>query len=136
MGIFVPTREQILGFKNMDRDETIHMLNLLKYKKHADYEEAPYDGADPNVSGKEAYLRYKKVFCDWVEARGGKLIWDAKVDFQFIGEDEEWDEAFIALYPKAQDFRDMQFDETYQPALQHRSAGLEKSIILRCTPFE
>jgi hypothetical protein len=54
-----PLRSQFEVFKKLPRDEPIHMLNLIKYKKSATYPHG-HPLAGQNLSGKEAYATYKK----------------------------------------------------------------------------
>ena len=46
-----PSDEQMQGFFEGDVDTPISMVNLLKFKKHAEYE----DGRNTQLSGAEAY---------------------------------------------------------------------------------
>ena len=45
-----PTKEQMEGFLEGDTDTPIAMVNLLKFKKKAEYE----DGRDSDLTGEEA----------------------------------------------------------------------------------
>lgn len=47
----VPNEEQMKGFMAPGHDGPIYMLNLLKYKEKAEYE----DGRDTDLTGAEAY---------------------------------------------------------------------------------
>ena len=49
-----PSDEQMQGFFEGDVDTPISMVNLLKFKKHAEYE----DGRNTQLSGAEAYAIY------------------------------------------------------------------------------
>ena len=51
-----PTKEQMEGFLEGDDNSPITMVNLLKFKDKAEYE----DGRETNLSGKEAYAIYGK----------------------------------------------------------------------------
>lgn len=134
MDVIAPTKEQFKAFRDLPRDEPIHMLNFLKYKDRATYGDDIPEGFDPDVTGKEAYQRYKDVFLGYLHARGGRMVWEGRADQNFIGAQPEWDDLFIAYYPAGQDFIDMQFDPIYQPSLVHRTAGLFKSDLIRCAP--
>ena len=50
----VPNDEQMKGFMEGDIDTPIYMVNLLKFKDKAEYE----DGRETNLTGEEAYLIY------------------------------------------------------------------------------
>ena len=47
----IPSEEQLKGFMEGDADSPIHMLNLLKFKEKAAYE----DGRETDLTGVEAY---------------------------------------------------------------------------------
>ena len=49
-----PTKEQMEGFLEDDNEAPIAMLNLLKFKEKAEYE----DGRDTDLTGKQAYAIY------------------------------------------------------------------------------
>jgi hypothetical protein len=50
----IPNKDQMDEFLEGDIDSPISMVNLLKFKEKAEYE----DGRDTNLSGKEAYMIY------------------------------------------------------------------------------
>ena len=52
-----PNEEQLKGFDDNPEIGPIKMLNLLKFKEHAEYS----DGRETNLSGFEAYLIYSKA---------------------------------------------------------------------------
>ena len=49
-----PNETQMKEFMEGDADSPIHMVNLLKFKEKAEYE----DGRETNLSGAEAYAIY------------------------------------------------------------------------------
>ena len=50
----IPTAAQMEGFLSPDAGEPIFMVNLLKFRERAEYE----DGRDSELSGREAYQIY------------------------------------------------------------------------------
>ncbi len=50
----IPNKDQMDEFLEGDIESPISMVNLLKFKEKAEYE----DGRDTNLSGKEAYMIY------------------------------------------------------------------------------
>ena len=91
-----PSSEQFLEFKNLPRHTPIMMLNLLKFKENANYN----DGSI--VTGIEAYRRYGDAAALIFSRVGGSVIWQGKPESVLIGpESERWDTAFIARYPTA-----------------------------------
>ena len=47
----IPTAAQMEGFLSPDAEEPIFMVNLLKFRERAEYE----DGRDSELTGREAY---------------------------------------------------------------------------------
>ena len=62
-----PTAEQIEGFLTPDASGPIYMVNLLKFKEHAEYE----DGRETSLSGREAYTLYATEVAKIVTQVGG-----------------------------------------------------------------
>jgi uncharacterized protein (DUF1330 family) len=124
-----PEREIFARFKDLPRDEPIHMLNLVRLKPFADYE----DGR--SVSGADAYRAYGRESGPIFERVGGKQIWIAEPQLMLTGpQSEAWDIAFIAEYPSGQAFIDMLRDPDYREAVKHRTAAVADSRLLRLKP--
>jgi uncharacterized protein (DUF1330 family) len=126
-----PNAEQFAAYASSDNDGEVVMLNLLKFKARADDE-----GADAGSSGADAYGRYADSVIKMVEARGGKLLWLGRADHVFIGDVDAnaWDSVALVSYPNRQAFLDMISTPDYQDAHEHRSAGLEDTLLIACTP--
>ncbi len=116
-----PTAEQIEGFLAPDAAGPIFMVNLLKFKERAEYE----DGRETPLSGREAYALYAAEVAKVITQVGGKLIFGANVERLMLGEVEElWDQVAIAMYPsRAAMFEMIQLPE-YAAISVHRTAGL------------
>ncbi len=116
-----PTAEQIDGFLAPDAAGPIYMVNLLKFKAHAEYE----DGRETSQSGREAYMLYANEVAKMITQVGGKLTFGAEVKRVMLGEVEElWDQIAIAMYPsRAAMFEMIQLPE-YAEISVHRNAGL------------
>ena len=116
-----PTAEQIEGFLAPDAAGPIFMVNLLKFKERAEYE----DGRETPLSGREAYALYAAEVTKVITQVGGKLIFGANVERLMLGEVEElWDQVAIAMYPtRAAMFEMIQLPE-YSEISVHRTAGL------------
>jgi uncharacterized protein (DUF1330 family) len=116
-----PTAEQIEGFVAPGAAGPIFMVNLLKFKERAEYE----DGRETPLSGREAYALYAAEVAKVITQVGGKLIFGANVERLMLGEVEElWDQVAIAMYPsRAAMFEMIQLPE-YAAISVHRTAGL------------
>ena len=124
-----PEREIFKAFAQMQSDEPIHMLNLIKLNDSAIYEDGTM------VSGQEAYAAYGRNSAPIFNGVGGRIVWSADFDLTLIGpSDEEWDIAFIAEYPSSDAFVEMVKNEEYQKAVLHRNAAVKTSRLVRMKP--
>ena len=70
-----------------------------------------------------------------IEARGGKVLWMGRVDQTLIGPvDATWDAVALVQYPSRKDFIEMTTSKEYDSAHEHREDGLERTLLLACTP--
>ena len=116
-----PNAKQMAGFLLGDTKTAIHMVNLLKFKDKAEYE----DGRQTDLTGQEAYQIYAKEVQGHLQKVGGKLIFSGQVSRLMLGEVEElWDWIAIAEYPSRKAMRSMIMDKDYRKSEEHRSAGL------------
>ena len=116
-----PTEEQIEGFFAPDAAGPIQMLNLLKFKAHAEYE----DGRETSLSGREAYMLSATQVAKVIAQVGGKLTFGAEVKRLMLGEVEElWDQVAIAMYPSRAAMFEMSQLPEYAEISVHRNAGL------------
>ena len=120
-----PNEDQINGFLENPEIGPISMVNLLKYKDKAIYD----DGRNTNLSGEEAYGLYAAEVVKLVEKYGGEFIFAGKVSRLMLGEVEDlWDAVAIAKYPNRKAMLDMTMDPEYQKIHVHRDAGLEGQL--------
>jgi len=109
------------GFLEGDIETPIAMLNLLKFKEKAEYE----DGRETNLTGKEAYGIYGNEVQEHLAKVGAETIFAGAVNRLMLGEVEDlWDTAVIARYPSRKAMLEMIMDSEYQESEKHRSAGL------------
>ena len=121
----IPNEYQINGLLENSEIGPISMVNLLKYKDKAIYE----DGRDTNLTGEEAYGLYAMEVINFVEKYGGEFIFAGKVSWLMLGEVEDlWDAVAIAKYPNRKALFEMTMDPGYQKIHVHRDAGLEGQL--------
>ena len=102
-------------------DGPIYMVNLLKFKDKAVYE----DGRETNLSGREAYGLYAREVVKLLGQYGGKVVFAGDVTFLALGQVEElWDEIAIAQYPDRAALLKMSTSPEWQAISVHRAAGL------------
>ena len=120
-----PNEEQMAGFLEGDVDSPIEMVNLLKFKDKAEYE----DGRETDLSGEEAYSIYGLEVTEHLKKVGGEPIFFGKVERLMLGEVEElWDMVAIAKYPSRKAMLKMISDPDYIESATHRSAGLKGQL--------
>ena len=128
-GFVDPAKEDFARFREMDRPGPVHMLNLVKFRKQAVYE----DGAI--ATGAEAYNSYARESGPVFERLGGRQVWVGTPELMLIGpQSEAWDLAFIAAYPDKDAFVAMVRDPDYRKAVRHRQAAVADSRLIRMEP--
>ena len=133
-GFVDPDRTQFDAFKDLDRDQPIEMLNLVKFRDIAKYP-ADHELADAKLSGAQAYGRYGAETAAIIARIGASILWRGSYQSTLIGpQDETWDEVFIARYPTAHAFLEMVTNPDYQKAVVHRQAAVATSRLIRCAP--
>ena len=116
-----PTKEQMEGFLEGDDDLPISMVNLLKFKDKAEYE----DGRETNLTGAEAYAIYGNEVVEHLKSIRAELVYSGDVTRLMLGEIEElWDMVVIARYPSKKAMLDMIMKPEYIESSIHRTAGL------------
>ena len=126
-----PERVQFDAFKALPRDKPVMMLNLLRFREKAAYE----DGRE--ATGREAYAAYGRESGPIFERVGGEIIWRGKPELMLIGpRDKHWDLMFVARYPTAGAFLEMVTDPDYQKTVFHRRAALIDSRLIRTADVE
>ena len=116
-----PNKEQFIELMNAPDEGPVVMLNLLKFK--------PRDGA-------KEYGKYGDSVSKMVEQRGGKMLWIGRVDQALIGDVDanDWDAIALVQYPSRAAFIEMATSKEYDEAHVHREGGLERTVLLACTP--
>ena len=69
-----PNEEQMKGFMDGDTDTPIHMVNLLKFKSKAEYE----DGRKTDLTGAQAYAIYGAEVQEHLAKVGGGGIFSGR----------------------------------------------------------
>ena len=116
-----PNQTQMNEFIEGDIDSPISMVNLLKFKEKAKYE----DGRDTEMSGKEAYQIYAIEVQEHLKKVGAEIVFGGVVSRLMLGEVEDlWDSVAIARYPSRKAMLEMMMSSEYQESEKHRSAGL------------
>jgi uncharacterized protein (DUF1330 family) len=128
-----PTKEQMEGFLEGDSDTPIAMINLLKFKEKAEYE----DGRDTNLTGEQAYAIYGKEVIGHLKKVDGKWSFGGSISRLMLGEVEElWDSVAIARYPSRKAMLKMITDPEYLESNKHRVAGLAGQLNIEVKEYK
>jgi len=121
-----PGHDQFEAFKRLPRDTPVMMLNLLRFRAEALYDDGRV------ATGAEAYAAYGRESAPVFRRVGGKIVWRGIPELMLIGPaGKEWDLAFVARYPSAGAFLEMVTDPDYRNAVKHRQAGVLDSRLVR-----
>jgi uncharacterized protein (DUF1330 family) len=109
----------------------IVMVNLLKFKDHAAYE----DGRETTLSGCEAYAIYGAAVSLLIQKVGGRILYSGSVNFLALGQAEPlWDQVALAEYPSRGALVHMAMSPEYQEIAVHRTAGLLGQLNIETLP--
>ena len=119
-------------------DGPIWMVNLMAYRKVADYGAGNASGIDPEnggtVSGREADDRYAPL--DVLADIGADVVFIGDVEDQLLGDVPRWDRVGVVRYPTRRSFIEMQQREDFQKKHVHKEAGMAETIVAGCLPLE
>jgi uncharacterized protein (DUF1330 family) len=123
-----PGPAQIAAFFGGAEDGPFVMINLLKFKEHAEYP----DGSEPELSGRDAYRRYGAAVQACLASVGGRSLYAGDVTELMLGEiDDLWDMVALAEYPTRAAMMTMVSSPEYQAIEKHRIAGLAGQLNIR-----
>lgn len=123
--VFPSDPEQMKGLMSPGPKGPIFMVNLLKFKERAEYE----DRRETNLTGRDAYMIYGRAVSELLPKFGGRVVFAADVTFLSLGRVEElWDEVAIGMYPDRAAMVRMSMSEEWRAIAVHRSAGLKGQL--------
>ncbi len=121
-----PNHDQFRALLDAPDEGPVVMLNLLKFKERA---------SDAHSTGGEAYKKYGDAAVEMIERRGGKVIWTGRAEQVLIGDPtQDWDAVLLVQYPSRKAFVEMVSTPEYEQAHEHREAGLERTVVVACSP--
>ena len=114
-----PNVDQFRALAAAPDEGAVVMLNLLKFKE----------------GGADTYLRYGDAAVGMVEERGGRVLWSGRAQQVLIGDPAaDWDVVVLVEYPSRAAFIEMVSSPEYLQAHADREAGLERTVVLACSP--
>lgn len=112
----------------------IVMLNLLKFKVKANYNDFANLKPEQEITGKEAYERYMDGTLPELKKAGGKvLFYGTATDFLIGPESEKWDAVLLVEHHSVEKFIQFAKNPDYLEIAGHRNAALEDSRLLPLT---
>ena len=128
-----PNEAQIKGFLEPGAEGPICMVNLLKFKKNAEYE----DGRETSLTGLEAYQLYEGAIKEILQRVGGCIGFEGGVERLALGEVEElWDVVALAVWPSRRVMLEVMQSQEMQDISVHRTAGLAGQLNIETTGFK
>lgn len=128
----VPNKEQIMGFLEPGPDGPICMVNLLKFKPLAEYD----DGRSTELTGREAYEVYEQGVRKLLKEVGGSIGFEGDVERLALGEVEDlWDVVALAVWPSRQVMLEVMQSEAMGEISVHRAAGLAGQLNIETAAF-
>src|SRR4051812_12433119 len=107
------------------------MLNLLRFRRVADYSATPQLAPKQPISGVEAYRLYVEHTLPYLEKSGGKLLFLGNGGNFLIGPSQErWDAAILVRQASVTDFIAFASNPECMAGIGHRLAALEDSRLL------
>jgi uncharacterized protein (DUF1330 family) len=120
-----PNEEQIKGFLGPGAEGPICMVNLLKFREKAEYE----DGRETALTGREAYELYEQGVKKLLEGIGGGIgFWGEVKEVE-----ELWDMVGLAVWPSRQAMFEVMQSPEMQEISVHRTAGLAGQLNIETT---
>ena len=127
-----PNEAQIKGFLEPGAEGSICMVNLLKFRKNAEYE----DGRETSLTGFEAYQLYEGAIKEILQRVGGCIGFEGGVERLALGEVEElWDMVALAVWPSRRVMLEVMQSQEMQDISVHRTAGLAGQLNIETTGF-
>jgi uncharacterized protein (DUF1330 family) len=125
-----PTTERIHELATDDDRGPVVMVNLLRFKDHA-------DGLDEGVSGAQAFARYSAAAMPLLDGVGGRILSAVRPKQSVIGPPEgEWDLVVLVEYPSRTKFLELVTNQGYLEVHAHREAALADSRLIACSMLD
>ena len=121
-----PTSEQFSAMMNLPDDGPFQMLNLIKLREKAVYDDGRI------ISGEEAYRIYNQLSEPIFKSKGGRIFasWDPQL--VLVGpEGSHWDIIDVAEWPGMSAFAEMVTDPEYEKIMFHRQAAVEDCRLIK-----
>ncbi len=125
------TQEAGREFFSRNIEGPVVMLNLMRFRKFADYSDSPHLAPIGPISGEAAFRLYMVHTQPFLAKSGGEVMFYGSGDRYLIGpDDERWDAAMLVRQASLASFLAFASDQSYLLGIGHRTAALEDSRLL------
>ncbi len=126
-----PGQEAGRRFLTRGIEGSVVMLNLLRFRKVADYSATPNLEPSSPISGREAYDLYVKHTLPYLREMGGEVVFVGDGGDYLIGPlEERWDVVILVRHRSVEAFMSFASNEGYFAGIGHRTAALLDSRLL------
>ena len=126
-----PTQDSGRAFVMRGIQGEVVMLNLLRFRKVADYSATPELAPETPISGAKAYDLYMAHTLPFLKASGGDVMFLGAGGAFLVGPDSErWDMVMLVRQASTESFIAFASDADYLAGTGHRTAALEDSRLL------
>ena len=126
-----PTQDAGRAFVMRRIEGEVVMLNLLRFRKVADYSATPALAPETPISGAEAFDLYVAHTLPFLKASGGDVMFLGSGGTFLVGPDSErWDMVMLVRQKNTGSFLAFASDADYLAGTGHRTAALEDSRLL------
>jgi uncharacterized protein (DUF1330 family) len=109
----------------------IIMLNLIRLNEIADYSNYPELIPKSQISGKQAYEKYREHTRPFLKKSGGEILFMGEAAKYFIGPvDQQWDFVLLVKQKSLADFMAFASNTEYLKGIGHRMAAIKDSRLL------
>lgn len=127
----MPTQEAGRDFIMRQIQGNVVMLNLLRFRKIADYSATPDLVPSEPISGKKAYQLYIEHTIPFLAESGGEILFMGEGGAFLIGPaNEYWDAVLLVRQNSVNSFLAFESNQDYMKGIGHRTAALEDSRLL------
>lgn len=127
----MPTQEAGRNFVMRQIQGSVVMLNLLRFRKIADYSTTPDLNPGEPISGAQAYQLYIEHTLPFLTKSGGEILFMGEGGSFLIGPtDEHWDAVLLIRQKDVNSFLAFESNQDYMKGIGHRTAALEDSRLL------
>ncbi|UCJ09131.1 DUF1330 domain-containing protein [Chitinophaga pendula] len=127
----MPSQESGRDFIARKIPGNVIMLNLLRFRKWANYTHSPELAPATPITGKEAYQRYIDHTLPFLRQSGGEILFMGEGGNFLIGPaTEKWDAVLLIRQNSVNSFLAFESNEEYMKGIGHRTAAIEDARLL------